>query len=151
MHFSSLVALAMPLALVSADVSLYNRCSSVIYTKTGNGGTTAINPGSTLTAPFIVGNGQSVFVGTTSSLPHPMELDYNVSGGTIYYDISENNGNPFGSTGFQLNPTGGCQEIHCPANSATCNPGNVYRPNNPATPVYSCPQNNNLLLTLCTG
>lgn len=144
---------------------VHNHCKFPVYLYTcyqpeaghPNGGCTSettVAAGQSWSAPYtsVTQNGQSIKVGKTSGeVSKPIvQLEYTVYAGSgkISYDVSEVNGNPFGSYGFDLTTTSSsCFSGSCPAPSTSC-PAIFTDPTNGIP--HDCPIAQSIGLTVCS-
>lgn len=83
------------------------------------------------------------------------QFEFTWSSGSINYDISNINGNPFSAQGMSLTPSmagasgyPSCQTVSCPAGQSTCSAA-YNQPDDVKTMV--CPEDSDLTFTLCPG
>ena len=97
-----------------------------------------------------VGDGRSIKVGRTGGegAKPILQLEYTNAGSYVNYDVSDVNGNPFGSAGgFTLTTSdASCFHAKCPPPSTSC-PGLFTDPTN-GTP-HDCGLSNDIGVTLC--
>jgi hypothetical protein len=172
MHFSkstigaaSLLALA-PSVLAVGTASVYNNCDyDVYYASVGDtaSGMQLLGAGGYSAMYSEQGVGVSIKLATSDSLSGPIsQFEYTWSGDSIFFDLSNINGNtnsaegyPFAQGGMVItpsmtndpsNPT--CEPVSCPAGTLVCSAA-YNAPDDPKTMV--CNQDSNLVLTICPG
>lgn len=172
MHFStsaigaaSLLALA-PAVLAVGTASVFNNCDFDVYYAAVSG--TAENlqllgAGGYSAQYSEQGVGVSIKLATNETLSGPIsQFEYTWSGDSIFWDLSNINGDTSNSEGYPFaqggilispsmtndpsNPT--CEPVSCPAGTMVCTAA-YNQPNDPKTMV--CNQDSNLVLTICPG
>jgi hypothetical protein len=129
-----------------------NKCNyevTLVNVPSANGGYSEINhnlsPNKTYTQQWTTlsnGNGWSIKLSNSSSLENILQYEYTFQNdGTIWYDLSEVNGNPWD----------GDWEIT--AGSSSCSPKQqAYRyATDDAYGMQACPQDSTITVTLCSG
>lgn len=155
MHFptSSLLFTAiaiLPSTLATGSAIVKNLCNFPVYVQsaTNNNGPVSI----VYTLPANGGSysevyksaGSAIKMGTWPALSAPLTLEYTPSGSQLYYDLSNNAGNPFNLYHVDLtssNPA--CPGYNCPASNPGC-----YSSAN-ALKVKACGTVQSLTVTLC--
>ena len=145
-----------------AGITVVNSCSKTIYiTVSQNGGNKpaqAVAPGSSPNFP-IAGSDMNLKIGYTQDVfsGNIAQAEYSVVGGSMSWDLSLIDGNPFKAEGTSLVPSGGsgstCIPVHCPPGAATC--PNAYNSNADNSlakqPTWTCPSGTALTFTACSG
>jgi hypothetical protein len=160
-----LLALA-PSALAVGSANVMNNCGFTVYYKSI---TTSSEPFQTVPAGGVhqtyatQGRGVSIKLALNNSDSAPIsQFEYTWSSSSIFYDLSNINGDPNSPEGYPFaaggmtvtpsitndskNPT--CVPIVCPAGTLVCSAA-YNSPNDPKTMV--CSQDASLTLTLCPG
>lgn len=85
------------------------------------------------------------------SLSNILQFEYSQTlDGHVDYDVSQVNGNPFGSWGFSLDSEAGCPRVRCESPVDGCS--GVYQdPTSDVNPNYYCPITSDTGVTLCSG
>lgn len=98
--------------------------------------------------------GVSIKMSTSAGGP-VTQFEFTWASGSIFYDISNINGNPFAQQGMSLVPSMAgasgyptCVAVDCPAGQSTCNAA-YNNPDDTRTTV--CPEDSDLVFTLCPG
>ena len=169
MHYATISGAAVLLALAPSvmaqmgSATLVNSCGYDIYYAPTSGsfeGMVALSPGGTYSTPYDEQNqGVSIKVAPTNDLGGAItQFEFTWAGESIFYDISNINGNPFSSAGMSLtpsvendpsNPT--CTQVDCPAVSSgdsVCAAA-YNQPDDTATKV--CSQTTSLTMVICSG
>lgn len=161
MYYSTLTSAAVLLALAPAalagSATVVNNCGFPVYMASvaQNGDGTMHDMGSSYTESYGADN-----VGVSIKLSPSMggkvtQFEITPSGGKIFYDMSNIDGNPFAADGMSLvpsmtndpaNPT--CQAVDCPAGQSSCSAA-YNNPDDVRTTV--CNAASNLVLTICPG
>lgn len=172
MHFTtsiigaaSLLALA-PTVLAVGSASVYNNCDYDVYYASIDGqaeGMQLLGPGGISAQYSEQGVGVSVKLATNNTLSGPIsQFEYTWAGDSIYWDLSNINGDPSSAEGYPFaqggivitpsmtndpsNPT--CEPVSCPAGTMVCTAA-YNAPDDPRTMV--CNQDSDLVLTICPG
>ncbi len=138
----------------SGSASVLNSCPFEVYIyvcdQSSCGGIINVGPnGGTYSAPYIgtVNDGVSIKIGTESGeVEKPiLQLEYTISDGLVYFDLSEVNGNPFGVYGFSLTDSAG-MDMYCAPPGTECSW--VFTTSNNGM-VYADPDSDSIGVTLC--
>ena len=134
----------------AARAYVQNRCNFPTYIHptgpAGNPGTIQLAANNGVYSEPLTGSGNTIFAGSTSALPHPMQFDFSATDYT-YYDASIKNNDPFLSYGFSVLPGDSCHVIHCPPNNNYCS--DVFNPSGNTNAVWTCPTNFDITFVLC--
>lgn len=162
---ASLLVLA-PTVLAVGTASVFNNCDYDVYYAAIDGTYEAMQllGAGGYSAQYAQQNvGVSIKLATTSSLEGPIsQFEYTWSGDSIFWDLSNINGDPnspegypFGKGGIVINPSmqndsanPTCVPVSCVAGETYCSAA-YNAPDDPRTMV--CNQDSNLVLTLCPG
>jgi len=162
---ASLLALA-PTVLAVGSASVYNNCDFDVYYASISGEAESmqlLGAGGYSASYSQQGVGVSIKLATSDSLSGPIsQFEYTWSGDSIFWDLSNINGDPNSPEGYPFaqggivitpsmtndpsNPT--CVPVNCPAGTMTCTAA-YNAPDDPNTMV--CNQDANLVLTICPG
>lgn len=161
MHFSTSTGAAVLLALAPTALSVgtarvVSNCAGPVYfASVAQSVNAAMNvlPESGMSEGYsIPGVGVSIKLAPNSSGP-VTQFEYTWQDGSIYYDISNINGNPFFEGGMELVPSMAgdpnyptCAPVTCAAGASTCTAA-YNAPDDTKTMV--CSQESDLVMTLC--
>ena len=150
MHFTPGLAgliLAFATTAFTQGVTINNHCSFDVQQSTSNGGSISTIPagGSASDAYDTSGAAGTIRLGTDVNSGNNAQVEYTVSGSTLFYDLSVINGNPIGR--ITVTPQGG--------NGGSCgtadtnNPSTVYENSGDDQATFSCNPVVDLVTDLC--
>jgi hypothetical protein len=155
-----------PTVLAVGSASVYNNCDFDVYYAAISGEAESmqlLGAGGYSASYSDPGVGVSIKLATSDSLSGPIsQFEYTWSGDSIFWDLSNINGDPNSPEGYPFaqggiiitpsmtndpsNPT--CVPVNCPAGTTVCTAA-YNAPDDPRTMV--CNQDSNLVLTICPG
>lgn len=158
MHAKSTVALALVAATtVSAGTTtLLNKCSFPVYFSTVSdfaAPVKTLQSGETYNESYLTnpnGGGVSVKIAKDPSLASATQFEYTLMPGTLWYDLSNINGDPFQADGMSLMTSDpNCRNVLCPAGNTICK--EAYNQPFDDWATAGCNSVPNTALTLCAG
>jgi hypothetical protein len=139
---SSLLAL-LQFTYAVANIAVANLCGFDIYYKPDAQGYDApimrLTPGEDVIVDMNTQPGNAYKLSSDPSGANPIQFDYSVSHGTVYYDVSDVAGHPFHVTVEDVVPGGGssCRKVGCNDKGDACRF------------VAACPSNHNFIVWAC--
>ncbi|EGC42299.1 BYS1 domain-containing protein [Histoplasma capsulatum var. duboisii H88] len=142
-------------SILAGKAVVSNDCRGPVYLwSVGGAGPTpmkTIRPNSTYDENFRnpPWGGVSLKISKKPTQNNITQFEYTLVNTTVWYDISNIDGNPFRNDGYKLTTNSSCPEVHCPPSNAPCN--QVYNHPDDNWATHACSSTARLVLTLCTS
>ena len=116
---------ALPSAL-AGNAIIYNDCQFPIFYKSNGGHSGSLKFTQSYSEP-IKRAGSVISVGIDAKLETSLSVEYTPSGNVVYYDLSNNAGNPMATHRNELIPSiAGCTEFNCANGDEACYSNNKH-------------------------
>jgi len=144
-------------AALAGKASVENRCDQDVYlwSVAGSAGADMVTlpPGKSYSETYRLnhnGGGISMKLALTKSQGDITQFEYTLDAATVWYDVSNINGNPFADGGISVKPSDpACSPVVCQAGIAKCREAYNQPTDDHAT--HACPSTYDLNVVLCPG
>ncbi|EDN08940.1 BYS1 domain-containing protein [Histoplasma capsulatum] len=142
-------------SILAGKAVVDNHCEYQVYlwSVSGSGSSTmkTIRPNGTYDENFRrpPWGGVSLKIGLQPVRSNITQFEYTLVNTTVWYDLSNIDGDPFRDEGYKLTSNSSCPEVYCPPSGAPCK--EVYNRPDDDWATHACSSTAVLVLTLCTS
>jgi len=144
-------------AALAGKASIENQCDQDVYLWSVGGSASAdmvtLPPGKSYSEKYRfndLGGGVSVKLALAKNQGDITQLEYTLDATTVWYDVSNINGNPFAHGGISVKPSDpACSPVVCEAGIVKCREAYNQPTDDHAT--HACPATSDLNVVLCPG